>query len=477
MAATNVIDPNVPRELTYEPEEGADLGDDPNEDPETVLERELDDEGEDSPTGMTAASDAEPGEAEPSTDGPVLGDPPPELSIDGETSVQCPQCETKAGWRGELDVATSQVFTRGVDALTGMPNCPHCGTAMLRMGPTTAVEALQQVAQALDTERAGNAARPLYQQQTLPGTLPPFDFRRALMTAESLEANVQAAEEAWESAKKVAASRKGDYDEAVEALRQHIKEMHTLRINTEYQHGRGERTSVAETTGVLGPCVFERQTGQPCSICRSAIAAPAPNRDEATHLAASLANQAITAGVCAVPAGAADAFVVTVRQVADIELTAEQVRGWTPEDRRIVAVWLQQFAQDAASNEEPWARPIPLALGKFHEAAEASGERQCCRICGAVLLDAATLSITAPWEVGQKVGTDCTGEPIAEPARTAKPRHASRKDAAKAKQAAAAADTQVLEQGSTDEAQPKQTEATPRRARKSAPAKKGRGKK
>ena len=374
----------------------------------------------------------------------ALGEPAAIVHETEEHHASCPQCGTKVGWRGALD-PTSDVWSRGIDQTTGMPCCPACGTALIANEPIPVAEALQQVAQALDTERAGDAARPMF-QPSIPGVLPAFNAREAMLRIEYAEREVQSTEDAWEKAKKIAADRKKEYDEAVETLRAEIKAQHELRINAEYQHGRASTEAVSVTPAAApdGPCLFEVVTEEPCGICRNADANASGrlHRAERSHVGSSLAAMVVTA----VRAGDVDAIeragltVHTVlRWLPDWYVDLEQIRQWAHEDLLAVAAWLEGFA----SADEPWARPVPLLLGTAHEAAEASGERQSCRACGACLRDAAVLQVLDPFAVGFRVGTDCPGEEQ-EAAPTPRRRHASRKAAQVAKQKADAEAADVV---------------------------------
>lgn len=375
------------------------------------------------------------------------------IAEDVITSVVCTKCKTKASWRGALDPTnTNSPFAqRGINATTGLPYCPHCGTPMVHDGKISGPDALTQAAAALDAERAGNAARPTY-QPSIPGILPPFDYRSAAVATEALEANVQSAEAAYNKAKDVASGKKKDLDEAIGTLREHIQETHRRRIEAEYQNGRqsvqetmntlvdAERTgpdAVDRVTAPRGVCSFERATGQPCSVCRNPKAATIAQPNSIRHIADSLSALLVSTKEVDVD-GLYPEFAGALLQIADVHVPADDIAAWSAESRRDVAKWLLDFAILRDNKDEPWTLPIPLAMGSFHEAAEASGEQQACRICGAVLLRFAGQPIDAtiePYRVGQKVGIKCEGEQQ-EAARTPSRRHATPRDAAKAKQAA-----------------------------------------
>lgn len=72
------------------------------------------------------------------------------------TECRCEKCGTKAKWTGPLTPAMlGQTFTRGVDEASGLPNCVHCGTAMVPVQFLKTEDAITQAAERLDTERAG----------------------------------------------------------------------------------------------------------------------------------------------------------------------------------------------------------------------------------------------------------------------------------------------------------------------------------
>lgn len=358
---------------------------------------------------------SDPDHAAPGTPAAIPGD---EQVI---TEVKCAKCATRGSWRGQLtDEMLERTFTRGVGP-DGLPNCPHCGTPMEFVPVLTAAEAFAKAGQELEADLAGDAARPVY-QPSIPGIHPPFDWRRAQLTTESLETNVASAERLWESAKKTAAACKSDFDDAVSALREHIQETHRARVDAEFQARRPASEPAPAGEVDVEACAFERETGKPCPICRNPVAGirPADNTILGHVAAAAVTLQANdqleAAGLRRV-----------ILALAGVELLEETVRGWSAVERAQVLRYL----------EAPGVVKRPEILGTAHEAADPSGQKQACRICGAPM--PFLPDDTKTWPIGQKVGTDCPGEPGIEPARPPTKRHAKTADASKAKQADRAA--------------------------------------
>lgn len=356
-----------------------------------------------------------------------------------ETRVKCAKCGTGAKWSGELDRTATDVFTRGFHEETGLPNCPHCGTAMEPVELLTAEQAITAAAKQLadeelarqDADRAGNAARPVY-QPSIPGLHPPFDFRRALMQTESLERNVAAAEDAWDQAKEEASSCKKTFDAAVEQLRKHIQSMHHARVDAEYQARRADTEATSEASPAARqatPCLYERTTGKPCPICTRASEALPSARSEATaHVAHAISVGAIDQAI------AADDMVAALRAVLGLVVPVEQLVPWAPDDYKAVGAYLQAFALALEGDADTSKLERPAALGRAHQSTDDSR----CRVCGALMYQVAVAAgMPDGFPAGQLVGIDCAGEPENEPARPPKPRHAKKTDRQRAKQAAA----------------------------------------
>lgn len=348
------------------------------------------------------------------------------------TEFRCPKCGAGGKWTGPLTPdMLANTYTRGVNDATGLPNCIYCGTATDPVTFLKAEDAISQAAERLDQERAGDAARPLH-QPSIPGILPAFDWRRAQLTTESLEETVAACERTWDEAKKDAADAKKEFDDAVDTLRAHIQAMHRARIDAEYQHGKDHGPIAPLPDGApaaKGPCWTEQKTGRPCSICRSAIAAPT-NGDTTQHVAAAAAIDA--------NAGTLDAagLAASIGAVTGIVVHAESLATWTPQDVKAVAQYLERVALVASSESgDTTTIEKPSVFGRPHEVGEMGGG---CRVCGALMHQFA-VAVGQPdgFALGQLVGLDCPGEPeaAAAPARQAKPRHAKPADRQKAKQA------------------------------------------
>lgn len=344
------------------------------------------------------------------------------------TECKCAKCGTKGSWTGKLtDEMIERTFVRGLGP-DGIPNCIYCGTPMEIVPFLQPENPVAAAARMLEAERAGDAARPQY-QPSIPGILPAFDWRTAQLTTESLEANVASAERVWESSKKETAAAKVEFDEAVESLREHIQVTHRIRIEAEFQAKRPADEPAPE--GQVDPqaCAFERLTGRPCSVCRNPITGirqadnTVPGHIAAAAVVMQANDQLEASGLRAVLA-----------ELGGVELLEETVRGWSAVER----------AQVLAHLETPGVVERPAILGTPHEAADPSGKKQACRICGApmpFLPPDEGIDGRDTWPIGQKVGTDCAGEPAAdqEPARATSRRHKKPSDAAKAKQSASRA--------------------------------------
>lgn len=328
----------------------------------------------------------------------------------------------------EQDEAEGEVFLGDVPAeesAAAVDETPADSSAL------PATEAIAQAAAELDAERAGDAAKPQY-QPSIPGILPPFDWRRAQLTTESLEENVASAERVWESLKKQTASAKGEFDDAVESLRNHIQETHRLRVDTEFQVGRTVDADGA--TVIASSCLYEKTTWKPCRICR------APNVNMAGVQPETVRHIAIAACTATFSEAGADAAELreALYQVTGIAIEHATVVAWTLENQREIGAWLERWTGAQDANEDPRGLARPVVIGHPHEAGladEVNADQQACRVCGGRL--AVFRDGVGTWPAGQLVGTDCPGEPAAEaePTRVSKPRHAKKADRQKAKQA------------------------------------------
>lgn len=310
------------------------------------------------------------------------------------------QIEPEGEVPDEQEQATAEAFA-GVEEIVvpeGMP----------------VADAFALAAEALDADKAGDAARPQY-QPSIPGIRPPFDWRRAQLATESLEESVASAERIWEAAKKETSKAKSEFDDAVEALRNHIQETHRERVDAEFQNRTAAEGAPAPADAVnAAACAFERTTGKPCPICRNPVdgVTPADNTIVAHVASAAVTSQANNHLEAL---GLRD----VIREVAGVELHDDTVRGWSAVER----------AQVLAHLEMPGVVDRPPHLGTAHEAADhAAPNKQACRICGA------PMPFLPPeddhWPIGQKVGVDCLGEPGSDLARAPKATHT---DKAKAK--------------------------------------------
>lgn len=351
------------------------------------------------------------------------------------TAADEPGRHTSVKWPDHVSAAHHESAAGGVDASIGAAEVLSAEDAS--RDTVDAADAISKAAEQLDAEKAGHAARPMY-QPPLPGTHPPFDWRTAQLRTEHLEAQAAGAESAWDEAKEEASARKKDYDAAIEALRKYIQATHIARVEAEYHHGtdsgpiapapvRDERP-VAQSA-----CLTERTTGKPCPICRNLTVAPADN-DSQPHLAASVLALALEATL------EPPSLAAALREILRVIVPLDTIALWTSEDVQILARYLQQTVGD--SDEARASKPVPLVLGRAHEIGGEMGRG--CRICGALMHQLAVdEGFPEGFPIGQRVGTDCAGaaeNAAAEPVRTVKPRHSKKSDRRKAKQASAAKD-------------------------------------
>lgn len=259
--------------------------------------------------------------------------------------------------------------------------------------------------------------------QRLPFPVPPFDFAAALHRIAEQNREVTAAREAWEAAKEEASSCRKAYEREAEELEKLIREL-------ESQEKDADRRQAAPLVGYIAEgvaagaenaeakkpgCAFERETGQPCPICRDSKPGH-ETRDDPVNPLHPMHEQ-------------------TARERADCEALQAALRednvfldfgtiysGMTAEQRGELLGWSDSIPITAG------LKPSPPAWFHPHEAAEPGGERQTCRACGCTLWDAAHQLTwrgsdrSEPYPVGSLVDNDCEGEPEQEEARPIKKR-------------------------------------------------------
>lgn len=333
---------------------------------------------------------------------------PPAADLDTATTVKCPQCLSKASWRGPLTPdMVERTFTRGVDAASGLPNCPRCGTPTQLVERTPIEDSIETAASLLPDDRVERRT----QQPRIPGLMPPFNFESALNSILDQRAAVRRAAAAYDIKHRETSKAKKAWDEEQSTL---------STMEDDFADRRAELAAEAamspEDRRARG-CSFEALTGTPCTLCRRPTdgITPAYNGNPA-HLVAA-AHVAARADDLT-PA----ALVAIVDSAAHLALDVDAVAMWTSEEAQAVTAWL----------EVPSIAPRPDILGRAHVVGEVCGS---CRDCGALLHPLAEARGLEAWPIGQLVGTDCEGAPAAaEPARRIRKRHATPQSAAKAKQ-------------------------------------------
>lgn len=294
-----------------------------------------------------------------------------------EFAAVCPQCSTKARWKGAItEDMIARTFTRGIDADTAMPNCPHCGTPMQIPTGVSAAEAIADAAAAMP--EAVEGARQLH----IPGLRPVFNYESAFASIIEQRGAVRRAEAVADSKHKDASKAKKSAEEEQEKL---------STLEDEF----ADRAAEVEAEAKLTPaekrrrtCAFERATGTPCPVCGDlSREITAEQRAADTHVAEVARELAF--GKELRPADLA----VCLERVAGLVLDRGEIERWATDEMHEVATWL----------DLPDKVGYPKVLGRAHIV----GLNNICRTCGVSLYPLAEARGLDAWPADTKVGTDC----------------------------------------------------------------------
>src|SRR5262245_40267006 len=216
----------------------------------------------------------------PSTNGsptsaPDVSAPP----LRDEYAAVCPQCTTKVQWKGAItDEMIARTFTRGLDDVSGLPNCPRCGTPMVAPAPD-AVPVREAIATAVEAVgvRDPVTGEHFTRQLSIPGLRPPFDYAAAFESIMERRRGVRLADALAEKKHKEAAAAKKEAEAQQEALSE-LEDEFDARVQ-EFAATPADRRRKT--------CAFERATGTPCPICGAPDAIITAEENSATdHLGA-----------------------------------------------------------------------------------------------------------------------------------------------------------------------------------------------
>lgn len=297
-------------------------------------------------------------------------------SPDQEYAAECPQCTTKVKWKGPItDEMLTRTFTRGVDAASGLPNCPRCGSAM--QAPAPGVPVAEAIAQAASLEPgAVEPARQLH----IPGLRPAFDYASAFDSIIAQRRVVRKAEAIAESKHKDAQRAKKTADEEQNELSQLEDDFETRVAELQLTPAERRRKS----------CAFERATGTPCPICGVEPGVSAEESSAGPHVATVARQLAATNEL------RAEDLVIALRHIASLAIDRGIVEGWSHDEIRAVATWL----------DLPDKVGVPKVLGRAHQVADDGRQ---CAVCGRPL--PVFSDETPSWPQSLQVGTDCPGKP------------------------------------------------------------------
>lgn len=350
---------------------------------------------------------------------PIDEPAPAPVDMSGVTEARCPQCTSKATWKGPITIdMLARTFTRGLSETTGLPNCPACGTAMERITVAPIADAMTMAAEELP-------GRTEARQPSIPGLRPPFDFESAFLSIMERSREVR-------RLNAIAERKSTDAKNARKAAESEQSELTALE--TEYD----DRAQDAISEAAKPPeerrriCAAEQKSGQPCPICR-------PKKDVTVTPDAQLAHDIIEAIDLMGDKGkfGPDDLRKLIAKATEIQLTTADVQRWTVDQAKTVLLYLQARLVAKMDGLDPNGVTKPAILGRYHIVGL---EANTCADCGEVL--------EAPeggvWAAGSAVGLNCPGKaaaapaaPQGEPARRAKPRHATNEGRQKAKQASA----------------------------------------
>ncbi len=259
----------------------------------------------------------------------------------------------------------------------------------------------------------------------LPFPAPPYDYASALHRIALQNREVTAAREDWERAKEDASSCRKTYEREAEKLEKLIAELETQEKDADRQQAAPLVGYIAEGAAARAEnpeakkpgCLYERETGAPCPICRDRKPGD-EGRDEPANPLHPMHGEAARGQAIA------EALQAKLRE-AGVFLDLDEIAAviTSQEDADAIAAWAGAIVARSSGSSAP-SPARPDCLGQPHEAAEPGDERQSCRVCGTLLRDSSDNQLDGGtwYPAGALVGTDCEGEPEAEEARPVKKR-------------------------------------------------------
>lgn len=269
----------------------------------------------------------------------------------------------------------------------GRPSCPY------GHGELTGADDLLPAEEAI-----AEAARRL-EAQRLPFPALPFDWASAGRTIVEKRHEVKQLERDFEAADARRKKAKAALDEAFAELGKIIDRYDEAEQDRRLEAERQERQAAEGHPGGanLVRCRFEQlHPGQACPLCAGDGPIDPEWRDSETHVIQARAKLEELA--CA---GLAEAL----EAICHVVIPWQVLRGYSLEARQRVSEWIDGV-KAAEGNGAPPARPE--LLGTAHIAGEVAegAEVQCCRECGATLLDL-EFGAVEPYKAGTFVGVDC----------------------------------------------------------------------
>ncbi|HVL65764.1 MAG TPA: hypothetical protein VM364_00750 [Vicinamibacterales bacterium] len=357
------------------------------------------------------------------TDTPASPPPPDEQQVTGDVAEApaarlrhaiCPNrphCYTRAQFdpTDPPEQLREQGFIYGLDPATQMPICANCRTTMVAAEPVDAPEAIRQAIAAGDS----------HQPRLWPD--PPFNSDGALRELFEKRRETRLLKEAAEAAQRAAKKAQKAYAKSLvekDAMEEAFEER-MIRQEREAQRRRDRAEETLEDVArAASACTFERNTGQPCPVCRAAspslVAAALQSTNGALTDLASEAHRALALNANSRAIDIAeklrDAGLVVDALTARglLGIPEDVVATWTEDERRQALAWVD----GGLSLEE-----IPDVLGQPHRAAAAGADEQHCAACGARILRLnAGDGDVQPYPEGALVGMHCTGVETAAPA-------------------------------------------------------------
>jgi hypothetical protein len=256
---------------------------------------------------------------------------------------------------------------------------------------------------------------------------PPFDADSALHEIALKNRDMATARAAYEESKGETARLKKEWELEAKSLEDLIMTFEDRRRDADRRGAprlvatlvKGAATAAPEDAApqvnpeaVKPGCLFERETGKPCPICRDrkpglvATDVRNPMHPDHGYIAGELAKdeavqrQLLEAGVH-----------LDLQDVEDLSLGDQE--------RDEILAWASAVVLARTADSSVTVPVRPAALGTPHEAAAAEGSSQACRVCGIALWNTTDRDEAGQdfYPAGALVGTDCEGEPPQEEAR------------------------------------------------------------